>query len=392
MNGITTSTECFGAEYYTNKVYDMFMRLDDSGKLFEPEQTFTRTGIAANVNEWLCAKRHLFDLFRRHPNWNEEAKAIVFLNSEHREPDAQTVKKIGQRIINNAFMTSAHYDQLIGILDDITSMNSLNVLDEWIAKRINSAYPSVKAVKGQKTSRIINKLFTMLEADKLLYNYNSLFAKLADACNPLTVERITVFSLNIIDFLLMSNGNSWSNCLTLTPATNYDGFRYKGKHKAGTLSYMTDEVSCLFYTLDKNSTGPLWSIPKITRQVIFYRLPLIVHERIYPKSVEYIDEPTNLYVIYKNAVQKLLSECEGIENQWEYNDTYIKRSSNCFVYPDWKYYTSIRCVNLSVSRSFNSITVGGKSYCIHCGDPKYKCDDDSCATLLCEDCEEENDE
>lgn len=413
MNGITTSTECFGAEYYTNKVYDMFMRLDDSGKLFEPEQTFTRTGIAANVNEWLYAKRHLFDLFRKHPNWNEEAKAIVFLNSEHREPDAQTVKKIGQRIINNGFMTSAHYGQLTDILRDITSMNPLNVLDEWTANRINSAYPSVKAVKGQKTSRIINKLFTMLEADKLLYNYNSLFAQLADACNPLTVERITVFSLNIIDFLLMSHGNSWRSCHTILD----DGGNcsYGGCYKGGTLSYANDVTTICMYTVDKNYRGTDWCFePKIVRQIFFWDYPVLVQERLYPQENDYSESGKALCDQYRHLAEDVLAVCCGVPNLWTVeskNTAQIYAVDDTFMYHDWESFPK-KIVHLQknaikvldsrsehgstsglsnyVIGSAKDILVGGSSYCIQCGEKKYADtyddEEDGESTLLCADC------
>lgn len=348
----------------------------------------THLGIAANIDEWVLKKKPLIDTLRKHPDWSENDLAIV-TEIEEKQGINKDYFGLCYSLYNAASNANGCMDW--NVYCEIISSCFCNKISCAEAELINTVCPELKIYPNTKSSRVLHKFFQHIGFDKLS-EFEKIFAQISDCLSTKVVIRKAVLSVNPLDFLTMSNGNSWSNCLTLTPATNYDGFRYKGKHKAGTLSYMTDEVSCLFYTLDKNSTGPLWSIPKITRQVIFYRLPLIVHERIYPKSVEYIDEPTNLYVIYKNAVQKLLSECEGIENQWEYNDTYIKRSSNCFVYPDWKYYTSIRCVNLSVPRSFNSITVGGKSYCIHCGNAKYKDDDDSCATLLCEDCEEENDE
>lgn len=350
----------------------------------------TYSGVAANVNRWRTQKQPLINTLRKHPEWSEEELAIV-TEIEERQGLNRSYFDLCRRLYDAAACLERDNKSPWWKYEIVINNCFCDKISDNNAENINSVFPELKIYPNTRSSRVLHRFFQYIGYDKCS-EYEKLFAQISDCISVKTLFRKAVLSVSPLDYLTMSNGNSWSNCLTLAPATNYDGFRYKGKHKAGTLSYMTDKVSCLFYTADKNCTPPLWAVPKITRQVIFYRSPLIVHGRIYPKCVGYSEEQTNPYMIYKNAVQKIFAECEGVDNEWGYNDTRIKRGPNSFVYPDWEYYPTIRCVNLSLPKKFDTISVGDRSYCIHCGKEKYKINDDSCATLLCADCEDMNNE
>ena len=159
------------------------------------------------------------------------------------------------------------------------------------------------------------------------------------------------------------------------------------------MSYLTDRVSLLFYTLDDKNfeSRELWKIPKITRQVIFYKSPHIVHERIYPKSIDYCESDSNPYFIYRNRVQKILSECEGVPGSWTPNHTIIKSNPDTFMYPDWKFYTVLKYDNPDLPKQSNTISVGGSTYCIECGAQKYRSTSDvndiMCSSLYCDNCD-----
>lgn len=49
------------------------------------DDDYTNEGIAANVDVWLSNKSALFNLLRKHPNWDEDAKAIILRNKEYRQ-------------------------------------------------------------------------------------------------------------------------------------------------------------------------------------------------------------------------------------------------------------------------------------------------------------------
>ena len=55
--------------------------------MYKYEKCFGETGVMANLKAWEESKAPLLELLRRHPNWVEKEKAIVFNYSENRELD-----------------------------------------------------------------------------------------------------------------------------------------------------------------------------------------------------------------------------------------------------------------------------------------------------------------
>lgn len=447
--------DSYSIEYYTDKVYDLFSDLDNKGVLFYDDCRYSREGIRANVKEWHKQKSKLFALFSKHPNWNEEAKAIVFLKTEHRQPDSQMFKMYAGDILDrmyshitmpdnisttpNNIMSKIHRldtwnercenagvdpadwgfyshtecDVLKHIFALIANMNPLNVLDKRAADRINGFYPSLRARAGMKTSRVVNKLFSLFGFDKLS-EYNRIFAKLSDSLNPFDVERITVLSLNIIDFLMMSHGNSWRSCHTII---NDDGENnYGGCYKGGTLSYANDGESIIMYTIDKGYTGTDYCLePKITRQVLFWDYPVLVQERLYPQCNDGTEQGESLVKQYRTIAEEVIATCLGMPNLWvkeNRNRANITARDDTFMYEDWEHFKNyivhIKKDNVVsdseieegedasvysggyVVRSAKMIAVGGSSFCTYCGKKKiyddYRDNSKSEQTLLCPIC------
>lgn len=73
-------TDADEIKYYTDKVEYIFREIGI-------DNSYTRHGIRKNVEEWYSAKQPVFEILRKHENWNEEAKAVVFLRNEVREAD-----------------------------------------------------------------------------------------------------------------------------------------------------------------------------------------------------------------------------------------------------------------------------------------------------------------
>lgn len=259
-------------------------------------------------------------------------------------------------------------------------------LDEKIVDDLNSLFPDLKATVGQKTSRIVNKYCKFIGIDKDP-EYQKKYAAYADAVNPLMVKRHTVISCHPIDYLTMSFGNSWASCHTI------DKFNVRGKnngysgcYSGGTLSYMLDGTSAVFYTVDKSYSGDRIELePKITRNMFHIGQDKIIQGRVYPQSS---DEYENIYQINREIVQKVISDCMGKPNLW----TIIKGTSECEKVVDsegvhYKDYLNYDNCNVSYlrnpdnMRNLNKIVVGHTAICPCCGNNhKYE------EAIECRDC------
>lgn len=197
-------------------------------------------------------------------------------------------------------------------------------------------------------------------------------------------------SANICDYLLMSNGNSWSSCHFI----NSSG-AYSGCYKAGTLSYSNDSTSMVFYTLSSDYDGNQWFFePKITRQMFFYQNGNLLQSRLYPKGCDAEGED---YKDYRAVVQDIISNCLGVPNLWKKLDSsewpYVNTYDNSFHYKDYEEFPS-ECV-MSYNKEFEDkidegIEIGGISYCVDCGDERFYYESDDCCELQCDCCSSNN--
>ena len=62
--------------------------------MYKYEKSFGETGVMTNLNLWAQEKAGLLELLRRHPNWDEDAKAIVFSFDEGRGIQRDVVDEI----------------------------------------------------------------------------------------------------------------------------------------------------------------------------------------------------------------------------------------------------------------------------------------------------------
>ena len=209
------------------------------------------------------------------------------------------------------YSTVLKFTYLLNSLDDISEP----LATEDFADEINNLYPTVKAVKGQKVSRIVNKVCCLLGIDKY-EDYNKEFAKFSDAVNPLSIKRHTVLSCHPIDYLTMSFGNSWASCHTIDKHNKRDmPNAYSGGYSGGTMSYMLDGSSVVFYTVDAKYTGNQLELePKINRNMFHIGEDKIIQARVYPKSN---DDADGIYTKIRNIVQKVIADCMGKPNLWK---------------------------------------------------------------------------
>lgn len=345
--------------------------------MYKYEKAFGEAGIMANLNAWAKNKTSLLELLRRHPQWNEDAKAIVFTFDEGRGIEHDVVDEIAFTMEDLAAEQIKEEQCLedfrISLRTAVSEYSS--TLSEQALETVRSR-GGIKCATGQKTSRIIGKLCRKFGVDG--HNrYNAVFAQLSDALNPLLMLKTALLSLHPCDFLEMSNkDNTWTSCHNLE----------SGGYQAGALSYMTDDVSMIFFTVDPGPTDHFYRLPRRSRQMFFFKEGSLFQSRLYPSD---LSESMDLY---RSIVQKAIAACLGVPNRWILKKKREDINGCCTSgegsrqYPDYNYYG-----NVSVLKSVGTLSnfvVGKPSLCVCCGHPykqghlKCSCED----TVVCKEC------
>lgn len=247
-----------------------------------------------------------------------------------------------------------------------------HIATEEFVDNVNSRFPSIKAVAGQKVSRIVNKLCKLIGIDKDL-NYNKEFAKYSDAINPLAIKRHTILSCHPVDYLTMSFGNSWASCHTIDKQNKRNMPNdYSGCYSSGTLSYMLDESSFVYYTVDKSYEGDEYELQdKINRNMFHIGEDKLIQARVYPQAT---DGDSGIYKQIREIAQKVIADCLGVPNMWKN----VKGTGECgsMIYSygtHYSDYTNFSDCNVSYLKgetdevNRNGIYVGHNPICPNCG-------------------------
>lgn len=257
-------------------------------------------------------------------------------------------------------------------INDVIYTGESSFLDENVVQKVADVF-SVRVAAGQKKSRAINKICKKLGFDKDP-EYNKVFAKLADALNPLNIVRHTVISWNPVDYYTMSFGNSWSSCHTIDKKNIRDmPNSYEGQYSGGTQSYLLDSTSVVFYTVDKDYDGNELELqPKINR-CMFHISPnkdFFVQGRVYPQDN---DRDDSIYKSIREIMQKIVADMWKLPNLWVLR----KGTDECEKVIDsygsnYKDYYEFDSCNVSVLKekaelSLPKITVGRDGICPVCG-------------------------
>ena len=328
------------------------------------------------LKEWIRVKQPLLDIFSKHPNWNQDKLMIQFDTDFSRDFDLNAISAFSDKIkcyalakrnVSSQYQLPYPENKAIWFLNSIRSQYFDESMDYYI-NGLNRTYDNFKIRNNMKASKAIGKICNELEWDKMP-NYNKEYAKLCDALNPIKVLRHTCISLNPIDFLLMSNGNSWKSC-HIIETENYDA----GCCSSGTISYMLDACSFLFYTVDSEFNGTDIELePKIQRQVFGYKENTIFQSRLYPQDCDY--GANDLYKDIREVVEKVISDCLDIPNIWikkKQNEIrqYVRKGNDSTAYPDFRHLMGMATVSVHKSQENNTrklVMMGRKPMCIHCG-------------------------
>lgn len=383
------------------------------GLLDEYDYQYTEEALNKIINTWVTNKADLITAFKKHPNYLEGKFMIVFSHNFDRNVDVREIVNFRGWLIDSDITTAVREfmpedmrnyvidygrklpSEIFSFVFDLPA-NTAQYIDDEIVAKLDDICPSIHAHKGQKMSRVVNKLLSYIGYDKLP-DYNRMFAKYADALNPLQITRHTVLSVNPLDYLTMSFGNSWASCHTIDKE-NKRGMpnSYEGMYSSGTVSYMLDSPSMVFYTVDASYNGnEFWNEPKINRQMFHWGEDKLIQGRLYPQDN---DGKNSVYTPYREIVQSIMSELFGFTNLWT-----VSRGTGAsakYVVSEGTHYKDYECYdNCTLSRpkgseNENDITIGHDPICINCGEEHDTQDNISCCAkkVFCAHCGSEIDD
>ena len=435
------------------------------------EVMYTTEGVKEIKRVWEKNKKDLFDHFRIHPNWNEDAKAIIFkeveyerafninavksfnrwakiemekmlgefdledkyedLNSKKRELE-YAIDVVGRKhikhiplLINGEPAIYVLKEMLKEISKEYEDMQN-NTMDIWglrvenekaikfkealralrecevadsnittkeLADKVNGHIPEIKAVEGQKLSRIIQKICKTVDLDKVVKinnyetytrddGYNREYAMLCNEINPVYYKRITVISLNPIDYWSMSHGKNWHSC-------HYVGNGDDGCYSSGTESYMLDDCSVIYYVIDEKYDGEDYCLQKKINRCVFCigeNGNAILECRVYPDDRDGGD--ASLSRQFRDVMSLVVSQIYNVNNYWNIK----KGSSACKEvtedfgthYRDyWEYESGVIMTNASYNKPV-LIQVGHDPICPYCGEEHNETEN-----VVCPDCRDE---
>lgn len=320
-------------------------------------------------------KHALVELLRKHPGWNEDTLSIIFGVTVVRDVDPICVSRKLEGLLEVVAeaVSEGQYKTCKVALSEVAGVHAQYLPSDFNCDRVNRL-TGVSCSIGQRTSRVINKICKLYGVDSSP-EYNTKFAALADALNPLSIERVASLSVHPCDYLEMSNtSNSWSSCHNIED----------GCYRAGTLSYMLDPSTMIFYTVENDYGTPLYEEPKVTREVFCYGSGVLLQSRLYPDHTD-IATATK----YRHLVQSAIAKCCGAPNLWARQTdidaitTYVHTYSGAMHYPDYAYSEYLPSISLlkSVNTEGAEICVGADAPCLLCGEAV-----DESGELQCDDC------
>lgn len=346
--------------------------------LDEYEYDYNDYALEKIIDTWYENKEGLRQILSKHPNWNEDEQAVIFDIDVNREINGDAIEEFYWWLRDN--------------FQKIFYLPQKTLLEEEDVEKIKERYPEFKGVAGQKVSRAMNKLFCQFGIDKH-EDYNREFAKFADAVNPLKITRHTVISINLLDYLTMSFGNSWASCHTIDKTNRrHMPNNYQGCYSSGTLSYGLDHTSMVFYTVDASFNGTDYYLqPKINRQMFHYENEKLIQGRLYPQSCDY--GSCDSYTMYRNIMQSIIALGLDVPNRWDLK----KGTEPCRRWTEsygthYRDYLNFENCTLSIlkdSENDETVYIGRRPICIECGEVHSTEDNiNCCAThyVYCEDC------
>lgn len=281
-------------------------------------------------------------------------------------------------------------------------------------EKLAEAFPNCQCREGIKITKLVQRCLKEIGLYQLAIEneqetFNKRYANWCDAISPMKVKKWSVLSINFVDFLTMSHGNSWTSCLNTDKRRRFTGGNFSdGFNSRRVLDYALDPSTMVFYTIDEDYDGDDWELqPKNTRQLFHFGENKLIQARLYPQDNV---SRRNIYTQYRENVEKLLADAMGEANLWSspergtidpddsimntpYKDSedgsfidFTTGASHAYWENDFKSEVNYVVFRGSTNRTDNRIPmiVGSTdAVCIMCGDPLYEGYNES---IECSDC------
>ena len=371
--------------------------------LNEYDYDYSDNALLDIIDEWELRKGGLIEAFKKHPNYLEGKFMIAFDSDYERTVDRRVSSQFGLWVLEamqekrDTYPEAVKGDYYCGInvyvYDFFYYLKNYaeRCISESTVRYLSDIFKDLHFHTGQKTSRVVNKICQYLGLDKV-DGYNREFAKYADSLSPMIIKRHTILSINPLDYLTMSFGNSWASCHTIDKE-NQRGLpnSYSGCYSSGTISYMLDETSMVLYTVDASYNGnEYWNQDKINRQMFHYGSEKLIQSRLYPQDN---DGDDSAYTPYRNIVQQIISTVFDFPNLWTLSkgvDAVCRyaRSGGGTNYPDYHHFNNCSISHIKGSQNTCNVTIGARPICISCGNTHSVEDNISCCNsgYICDDC------
>lgn len=360
--------------------------VDDVIEVFKEHgyKKVTDLGVRKFLEKWNKNKSWLADLLRKSPDWDEENLCVTKVVDDIRYADyyvrVAAMKEFAFKFDNSYSgkfyaLCSDYALDCLKERNPVVNDKFMFSIDRYIGEG------KIKINVGAKLTRAIRQVCVFFGWDKK-DGFEKAYAELTDIISTKVDKRKYCLSINPIDFLLMSNGNSWSSC-------HYLEYGNSNKcYQAGTMSYAVDDVSLIFFSLPEDATGELCKQKKLRRQIFCYDGRALLQSRLYPKY-----DATATANDIRAWVLDEFCKAEGNKDMWDkvfdhYQIVhYFETRKNSTHYPDYTYSDYMckviprkGCVERNGGSPFVSY-IGDKSICPVCGTEYY----DSNRTCYCRD-------
>ena len=400
-----------------DRIIDTLDEYSDHGTHHDTINEWNKYAIAQNLTSWAENKADMITKFKAHPSYDasepfkivhdvdaerifEKEKIYDFAHKfknygEGRNSDYYGGDTFLSLVIENfseTFISEANVEYYNRQRNDFSKEDSWTRANYLASKgvvwtdEISEKVAKVNPHEGQKVNKLIRKLIMAIcgKVDERE------FAVYSDALNPVMFKRKATFSVDPVDYLMMSHGNSWASCYWIN---QYDPGSYEGCYSNGTWSYMGDKTCIIMSVVGNSVTSDYAHAPKIYRQCVFFNgEDTIINSRVYPANDETCG---NLRKEFRGYAQQFISELYNLGNNWNAKETsWDKCDEKLFSFSEAELrdvlgksdyfvgYTDPFYYNLSVSINKASIVAkegkipkkivyGAKAYCPVCGDSWY---------------------
>ena len=361
---IRTALDDYGARTYKQTV------LEDVSDKF----------IGRLARDAVSAKAELREMLGKSPAWDENLQAVVINGTRTHDPDDWKIFRLGRQILQ-PYLENLCDDEFDDVLDAVrwfAFRENKELIERGLAA-INRMAPNVYH-KGRKRSRIFKSICDALGVtdETKGSEFQKLYAQFADELSTKKINFKLFLSINPAHFLTMSNpkDDERGDMLTSCHSLNNTDYEYNN----GCTGYARDKVTMIAFTVNDPDDSELLNNRKTSRQLFMYQPGngVLLQSRMYDTNGG-ADTPHKYSPLYRDLVQREISELEGVPNLWKtysYTDSYDKIGKTVIEaygfggYCDWKYTDFDAKISIRADHKddFVPILIGAAGLCVKCGD------------------------